>query len=255
MHRALSLLFLFFCSIAKGDCLGDLPRLPEIYQDIWIRGKVIYPGVRSCKDRYEAIQGVLCSLPPGFKALDIGASQGYFSFRMAEDFQARCTMIEGGYRNSSVIWETGNFLRLLCKKNHHLSNLCLLEKQFTIEDFRSLREEERFDIVLAFSVIHHMRESNKSSFAIFDSALESILQLAPLVLIENPINTGDHTRYIRNLLIHRGGKLLFTSSRGTLTYEIYLFEQNTSGETWKKSPIFPSKLTKNTTDRTQRSSG
>ena len=89
--------------------------LPEIYQDVLIKGKVVKKGVRACADRYEAIQEVLRYLPRGFKALDIGASQGYFSFRMAEDFGARPVMIEDSYTMSNVVWRTGEYLQYLCQ--------------------------------------------------------------------------------------------------------------------------------------------
>ena len=72
-----------------------------MYQDVWVKGRVIIKGVRDCEGRYMAIRNELRRLGfPGkngdrpFTVLDIGAGSGYFSFRLAEEFNARVTMIE-----------------------------------------------------------------------------------------------------------------------------------------------------------------
>lgn len=223
-----------FADVYGCDCF-DAYQLPEIYQDIIVNNKVIKRGLRSCSDRYDAIRDVLNSLPREFKVLDIGASQGYFSFRMAEDFKARCTMIEDGYLHSEKIWKTGDLLYTLCKKNKHLKNIALLQKQFTIEDFESLKHQEHFDLVLAFSVIHHFRKNETESFSVFEEALKHILQLAPVVLIENPVNTGQHTKFIRQKLIESSGQVIYTSRRGTLIYELFLFDRRNQRQ--KKSTL------------------
>lgn len=201
------------------------PNLPEIYQDIVINGKTVQKGVRSCIDRYEAIKPMLNSLPKNAKTLDIGASQGFFSFKMAEEYKYRCTMIEGGYKISEQEWQTGRFLNQLCKENHALQNITLLEQLFSLNDLKKLQNLETFDLVLAFSVIHHMRESLSDPFANFIEVIDVILKLGEVVLIENPINTGDHTLFIRQALKDRGGTVIYRSPRGTLTYEIYLFDK------------------------------
>jgi len=199
-------------------------NLPEVYQDVIIQGRVVQQGVRLCNDRYEAIRKVLHSLPRSFKSLDIGASQGYFSFRMAQDFNARCTMMEDSYAISGHVWHTGDYLRYLCEKNFHLANLTLLQKKVFASDLTNLKKLEEFDLVLAFSVIHHMKKSSSEPHEVYLGVIDAILSLAPVVLIENPINTGEHTRFIRKALQERGGQLIYSSSRGSLIYEIYLFD-------------------------------
>lgn len=228
------LMFLFITLFSlEGKCTElsiteeiEKYNLPEVYQDILVNGEVVHEGVRKCSDRYAAIRPVLETLPSGFKSLDIGASQGYFSFRMSEEYKARCTMVEGGYFNSDYEWNTGSFLRLLCEKNSsYLKNLSLLEQMFFSDNLRLLGELEHFDLVVAFSVIHHMKKSNQESYLSYLDTIDAILDLAPVVIIENPINTGEHTRFIRRALKERGGCVLYTSKRGTLLYEIYLFDR------------------------------
>jgi hypothetical protein len=218
---------LSFLYLSIGVNAFDTRLLPEIYQDVLIHGKTIHQGIRNCSDRYEAIKGVLADLPQSFKSLDIGASQGYFSFRMAHDFNARCTMIEGGYTNTNKVWPTGEYLRYLCAQNSHLKNLTLFQQLFSIQDFQKLGQLEHFDLVIAFSVIHHMRSHDAQTFTVYNDVIDAILNFAPVALIENPINTGEHTQYIRRELQKRGGKVIYQSPRGSLIYEIYLFDRRT----------------------------
>ncbi len=214
----LSLLF-FLCSLSYAQKY----QLPEIYQDVLIRGETIQKGIRDCADRYAAIEPILKTLPKQFKSLDIGASQGYFSFRMAHDYQARCTMLEDAYTTTSQIWQTGDYLKYLVEKNAY-PNSFLLQQKFYAEELQSLASFEQFDIVLALSVIHHMKKFPEESNDAYKEVINSLFLLAPVVIIENPINTGFHTQYIRALLQEKKGKIIHRSIRGTLTYEIYLFD-------------------------------
>ncbi|MFC1853771.1 class I SAM-dependent methyltransferase, partial [candidate division CSSED10-310 bacterium] len=202
--------------------------MPEIYQDVLIRGKVVKQGVRKCSDRLRVLKEVVRILPFGFKVLDVGASQGYFSFHMAEQFGARCTMIEDGYTTTQHVWQTAEYLKYLCEQNSHLKNLTLLKMRMFADDLRKLRELEYFDLVCAFSVIHHMRRSEHESFSSFLEIIDALINLAPLAIIENPINTGDHTQFIREALQERDGKVINTSNRGNTVYEIYLFNTRCS---------------------------
>jgi len=229
--KVMKAVFFFFFALATPfflrACIDDF-SLPELYQDVLIRGRVVRQGVRSCSDRYLAIKPVLDTLPKDFKSLDIGASQGYFSFRMAEEYRARCTMVEEAYSISQAKWRTGDLLNYLCRKNDHLENVVLLQKKFYAEDFQLLSQHESFDVVLAFSVIHHMKKSPEEDNTVYADVIDKLLKLAPVVIIENPVNTGFHTRFIRNILQEKGGKILYTTSRGTLVYETYLFHNRNS---------------------------
>ena len=60
------------------------------YQDIFINGETVATGYRMCAERYEAIKKVLDKYKRPITVLDIGASQGYFSFRIASDYPSVC---------------------------------------------------------------------------------------------------------------------------------------------------------------------
>lgn len=212
-------------------------NLPEIYQDVLIKGQVKQFGIRKCSDRYEAIKTILSSLPRNFKSLDIGASQGYFSFRMAEEFKARCTLIEDSYTITDVTWATGDYLHYLCEQNSHLSNLTLLQKRVFATELKQLYTLEKFDVVLAFSVVHHMKKKSEEPHETYIDIIDALLQLAPVVLIETPVNTGDHTLFIQKILQEKNGRLLYQSYRDTLLYEIYVFDRRTLYQT---SSVLPS---------------
>ena len=58
-----------------------------VYQDVWLHGRHIRNGMRECHSRYRLISGVIQELPLNtIKVLDLGASTGYFSIRLVEDY-------------------------------------------------------------------------------------------------------------------------------------------------------------------------
>lgn len=149
---------------------------PE-YQDIFVNGKILTHGQRLCQERYEALKPILNSLNRPFKVLDLGASQGYFSFRIGYDYpHSCCTMIEGNFKFSQHVADQ---LEVLCKANDSLSNIIYLKKYLSAEDLEELSKQEHFDIVLAFSILHHFDKDWKR-------ATDAILSLGDNVIIETP---------------------------------------------------------------------
>jgi len=120
----------------------------EQYQDIWVKGKLKAKGIREVESRYQLIKSQAKKFRRPFTVLDIGANLGYFSIRLTEDFPD-CTVvaIEGIY---------GNWLKQILEENGN-TRVVLLQKTFTLENLRTLSEVEHFDMVLAMSVIHHIR--------------------------------------------------------------------------------------------------
>ncbi|HVX01191.1 MAG TPA: hypothetical protein VHA52_12275, partial [Candidatus Babeliaceae bacterium] len=96
------------------------------YQDIIINGKVVAKGSRECESRYQAIEVILKKYKRPITMLDIGASEGFFSFRAAQD-GATCVMIEGNYASESQE-STADNLEQLCEQNTNLSTIMLLKK-------------------------------------------------------------------------------------------------------------------------------
>lgn len=159
----------------------------EQYQDIFINGKVVKRAThnhRDCETRYEIIQSVLKEFERPFTMVDLGASQGYYSFRMAFDYpQSVAVMIEG---NNPAYPVVGTQLQSICLDNTEIRNVIFLNKRIEIEDLKRLGECEHFDVVLALNVIHWFPKQWKQMIsAIIDLGSDIIVETPPL---ENEIS-------------------------------------------------------------------
>jgi len=92
-----SKLFSRFRQKNKQSFLDITKHGHEQYQDIIINDVVVKKANRNhdTESRYKIIREVLNQYRRPFCMLDIGASQGYFSFRAAHDYDCVCVMIEG----------------------------------------------------------------------------------------------------------------------------------------------------------------
>src|SRR5579872_5613963 len=124
------------------------------YQDVIINNVIVAHGSQECAKRYDAIRPLLQKYNRPITVLDIGASQGYFSFRIAHEFDASCVMVEGNYYGENGE-KTADELEKLCILNTNLRNIILLKKHISPDEFQILSECEHFDVVLVLNVIHH----------------------------------------------------------------------------------------------------
>jgi len=114
----------------------------EQYQDIIINGKVVKKASGNHSDnetRYNIIQTILNKYSRPFDMLDIGASQGYYSLRTANEYDSVCVMIDGNNPEYPLI---GKQLLDICKANTSLKNIILLNKKVMPEDLQKLSECE-----------------------------------------------------------------------------------------------------------------
>jgi len=155
----------------------------EVYQDIIVDGVTIKEGVKDCIIRYPNIKNILDNYKRPFTVLDIGASEGYFSLRIASEYDCTCTMIEG---------DKTLLLPQICQLNKKLDNVIVLEKFITPQDLKELGQCEHFDLVLAFNVVHQMKEGWKET-------IDNLLTLGDHILIETP-PPGCHTSANKELL-------------------------------------------------------
>ena len=118
----------------------------EQYQDIWVKGKVKKPGVRDCGKRWDMIREYAAQFNRPFTVLDIGANLGYFSLRLAEEFDCTVVSVEGIY---------GKWIQSVYEENEN-GRVILLQHVMSLADLRKLAEVEHFDLVLALSVAHHI---------------------------------------------------------------------------------------------------
>ena len=187
----------------------------EQYQDIIINNVVVKKASGNHCDnetRYNIIQKVLNKYSRPFDMLDIGASQGYYSFRAAHDYDCVCVMIEGKNPEYPMV---GKQLLDLCKANDSLQNIILLNKQVIPEDLQRLSECEYFDVVLALNIIHWFGSRWKE-------VTDAILDMGSNIIIETPPQedlASQEANFIRKsieeYLVFRNAKILGKVPRHT----------------------------------------
>ena len=150
------------------------------YQDIFINDKIYSQNsVCQCNNRYKIVKKICDQFTRPFTVLDLGAAQGYFSFRIAKDYDATCVMIQTGNNNIRSCGSTADLLHRLCQLNNEISGTILLKKHIDIQTLQELSEVEHFDLILAFNIIHHLPENKKT-------ILDILRKLGTHVLIEIP---------------------------------------------------------------------
>jgi len=138
-------------SVTDGDVVrcsvGD-------YQDVWRDGTLVRRGRRDCAERYGLILPYLQGkVEPGFRLLDVGGWEGYFTRRLVEDMRADAVMWEPrsapdvkGFTHVEASMNSGNVdnvgrpdVTLLLSVLHHMPDWENI--------FRALRERSRIVIV------------------------------------------------------------------------------------------------------------
>jgi len=217
-----------FFPLRRRDNIGflDITKYGhEQYQDIIINDVVIKKatGNHETEARYKIIQDVLNRYHRTFCMLDIGASQGYFSFRAAHDYDCVCVMIEG---NNAEYPKVGNQLLDLCRANDSLDNIILLNKEVVPKDLIKLGECESFSVVLALNIIHWFGPRWKE-------VADAIFNLGDNIIIETPPeeeHASNEQNYLRKeieeYLIFREAKIIGKVPRHTSNEmaSIYLLE-------------------------------
>lgn len=197
------------------------------YQDIIINNKIISYGSRDCESRYEAIKKVLNKYKRPITVLDIGASQGYFSFKIANDYKSCCVMIEGNYNTQSGE-KTADQLEDLCNQNTNLDNIIFLKKCITPDELVILSESEHFDVVLALNVIHHFGPNWKK-------VSDAILNMGDNIIIETPPANDknaagqSYIKHIEDYLKSQKHNVLgnfFRQTQPDVLDTMFLFEKN-----------------------------
>lgn len=246
--------FLFFATSLKGaemDLNSFLQKYPgPIYQDIVIGSEIHQIGTDQCEPRYQLIKPVFEQLNRPFSLLDLGAAQGYFSIRVANDFpHSSCVMIEAN--NTSYYARHGDMLYDICLMNSHLKNICYLDKRMDINDLIYLNNKEHFDVVIAFLVVHLMHETLKEQIKI----IECLLNLGDNLILEVANDVGVvHTSYVEYLSQSLDCQYLGEVKRhkdpiSQSTGKLFWFKRKTSSSTKEKEKSPYQRIKKETFNR------
>ena len=141
----------------------------DTYNDIRINGKTLSLGYRNSEKRYSEIFKFCKKFNRPISVLDLGAAEGYFTFRLAEDFHGVFVAVESNPERK---------LLELCKKNND-PKVLLLNKQMNLKNLKNIKEVQHFDIVLALNIIHHFDEP-------FQDVLETLVSMSSFCFLEHP---------------------------------------------------------------------
>ena len=141
----------------------------DTYNDIRINGKTLSLGYRNSEKRYSEIFKFCKKFNRPISVLDLGAAEGYFTFRLAEDFDGVFVAVESNPERK---------LLELCKKNND-HKVLLLNKQMNLKNLKNIKEVQHFDIVLALNIIHHFDEP-------FQDVLETLVSMSSFCFLEHP---------------------------------------------------------------------
>ena len=138
------------------------------YQPTWEGGQEVGIGWRDCNTRYEAIKRYLIGrmghqipqIPSNPKVFDLGAYNGYFCRRLADDFQAQCIAVDGQPFLTDYESPSGG-------------QVTAIRQLFKPSDILQMPDQ---DIVLCLSVLHHWRE--------WREYLAALLAIGGVVFIE-----------------------------------------------------------------------
>lgn len=125
-----------------------------LYQPVWRDGKEHGTGKRDAAGRFAAIAEYLGDAR-GFTVLDLGAYGGYFSARLADQFEAQCTAVD----DSPYLIEA--------------PGVTVVRQRLAPAEIRQLGD---FDVALCLSVLHHLKN--------WRATLNALLDAAPIVFVE-----------------------------------------------------------------------
>ena len=130
-------------STDRTSIMNQWGIMPMGYQAEWKNGTEVRPGLRDCSGRYEAMtkeirQGTTSG---PLYVLDVGAYEGYFSVRLAEDFEVMATAYDDyrGMPKLPMMTESGK-----------VEFVCHRIRQVDVDLLQG------YDVTLLLSVLHHV---------------------------------------------------------------------------------------------------
>ena len=165
-------LLFFLCSFSSvvvfsedNDLFRNKELFLDTYQDVLVHNQVLRQGSEICDVRFNLIKPILYTYKRPFTVLDIGAAEGYFSFKTAEEFPNSIVVaLEGG--SGRGYYQAGlERLKVLTELNSHLNNFVCLQHRLTFDSLQALRKKEHFDVVVkVFEYTNHDEEFSQVEY-------------------------------------------------------------------------------------------
>lgn len=166
----------------------------EYYQDTWIQGKVVKGGDRNCSTRYPILENFCQRFNEHFYVLDFGCNMGYFSFRLASDFDCEVVMIDYEPKLPGLV------------EQNNMPNVSMVNKAMSVDETELFLSGKHFDLILAMSVLHHSKEPERladlfiqhSDNVIFEIGYEKEnKEIHDILQKKNPIQINSHIEHDR----------------------------------------------------------
>ena len=123
-----------YLNIKKFLNLNTFSEL-DTYNDIRIKGEtIISSGYRNSEKRYDEIFKFCKKFNRPISVLDLGAAEGYFTFRLSEDFSGVFIAVESNPERK--------LLELCIKNNDH--KVLLLDKQMNLKNLKKSKRSSTF---------------------------------------------------------------------------------------------------------------
>ena len=240
---------LFFCLTTSAcSTLGGSPGFKDLIvflkqnppiEDIIINNKIIMRGKAHeiDNDRYDIIKNIVSRYRRPVTVADLDARWGYFSFRLAHDFDALCVMLthEKQHAESSNAGDNNgdcppafshkNALEQLCLFNTHLTKIVLLGTEPDPTALVRLGTCEHFDIVLARDLLYDPTMAPET----WENTADAILAIGETIIIELSsavIGSVMHVPIIEYIIEHKGERIDLVGKENAPASVFYLISRS-----------------------------
>ena len=140
---------------------------------------------------YHELKTILDLYKRPITLLDMHAKDGYFSFKIAQEYDSTCVMIEDNY----------SYINYLMHQYYHQGNednIILLKKKISTADLERLASCEYFDIVLTLHGVDH-------SIHEWERVIDALLNLGNNIIIgisDTPFDTNQQKNYLKQQGCH-----------------------------------------------------
>ena len=143
----------------------------DIYQDIRVKGDVVYPGWRDCEGRWNTIKP---HIPANSVVIDLGSNAGYFSQRIAEEIK---NSMVWSMEYVPARWELQRDMLL----ENETPNVALTGHKMDICSFLKLQYSvNRIDAIVALNVLEYYPPEELAEI------LNVFSRISPLLIVEFP---------------------------------------------------------------------
>ena len=175
-----------------------IKKLPELYQDIEIDGKLVAKGKRDCKKRWDLMKKHIGSHDV---VIDLGSAEGYFAHKIAREYPDSLVI---SFESDPVMCEIQK--RIFQKEG--IYNVVVCQHRLSHEDLEKwVGYVDCFDVILALSILHHYPAED------VEGVFDCLQKLSPMIIGEAPAEgeleaCGGEAKEVVNKIIKQKVEIL-----------------------------------------------